>query len=572
MSGANIIIGIDFGTTYSGVSWALSTGAKDVRIINDWPNPHGSVGNNDKVPSVIAYDAEGKVSKWGYNVGLNDTNIFHWMKIMLDQSHKYYNETPRIHEMVIRMQRMGKRAEDVVTDYLTCLWEYTIDHLKRKKGSDVRELYSLKVVLTVPAVWSAVAKDKTLRAAKRAGMPVGSQLVTEPEAAALALLKQKTKEESVGVGDGLVVCDAGGGTVDLISYKVESLKPLKIRECVIGDGDLCGSVFLDLAFEQHIRTLVGRDVYAKIKAKEIKKMFREFEFGIKRSFTQDDKAPLSVDLNGAGHSPEIGIEDDTIKIETNTLRAIFDFICDKTQALVEKQLQGIKKKGMNAKAIALVGGFGESKYLHNYLKTANIRDQVRVLQEPGAISAVCRGATLWGLEQNHATSFLSRIARTSYGICFAVPFDPKNPNHYQEDKWWDEAKRIWRAKNQMRWLLTRGDEVVEGRVLKGATYHALVLKDTDTGDWSSTETLWYSDSAIPPARRVDPAVKKLCSVAYSIPYKDIRKAPTYMSGGKIWRDIFYSRDILCGGANLEFSVTYNNRMLRSVDVEYVNDY
>jgi len=32
----------------------------------------------------------------------------------------------------------------------------------------------------------------------------------------------------------------------------------------------------------------------------------------------------------------------------NTLRAIFDSICDKIQALVEKQLQGIKKKGMKA--------------------------------------------------------------------------------------------------------------------------------------------------------------------------------------------------------------------------------
>ena len=44
-------------------------------------------------------------------------------------------------------------------------------------------------------------------------------------------------------------------------------------------------------------------------------MFREFEYGIKRSFTHDDTAPLTVDLRGAGDSPEVGIEDDTIKIE-----------------------------------------------------------------------------------------------------------------------------------------------------------------------------------------------------------------------------------------------------------------
>jgi len=178
----------------------LATGTKDVRIINDWPNPHGVLANQDKVPSAIAYDEEGEVSKWGYKVGINDTESFRWIKIMLDPSSKYFTEAPHIKEMLARMNSMGKSAEDIVTDYLTCLWKYTIDHLKRKKGNDFRELYTLKVVLTVPAVWSPLAKDKTLRAAKRAGMPVGSQLVTEPEAAALALLKQKSDEQTIRVG------------------------------------------------------------------------------------------------------------------------------------------------------------------------------------------------------------------------------------------------------------------------------------------------------------------------------------------------------------------------------------
>jgi len=119
---------------------------------------------------------------------------------MLDPSSKYFAETPHIKEMLARMASIGKSAEDIATDYLTCLWEYTIDHLKREKGNNFRELYTLKVVLTVPAVWSPLAKDKTLRAAKRAGMPVGNQLVTEPEAVALALLERKSDEQMIRVG------------------------------------------------------------------------------------------------------------------------------------------------------------------------------------------------------------------------------------------------------------------------------------------------------------------------------------------------------------------------------------
>jgi len=75
--------------------------------------------------------------------------------------------------------------------------------------------------------------------------------------------------------------------------------------------------------------------------------------------------------------------------------------------------------------------------------------------KPSSISAVCRGATLWGLEQSHATSFLSRIARTSYGIVYKQPWDSTNPNHQPSDKLWDSSRSSWMAHGQMTWLLKR---------------------------------------------------------------------------------------------------------------------
>jgi uncharacterized protein YxjI len=39
------------------------------------------------------------------------------------------------------------------------------------------------------------------------------------------------------VGDAFVICDAGGGTVDLISYEITQLKPsLELKELVPGKG------------------------------------------------------------------------------------------------------------------------------------------------------------------------------------------------------------------------------------------------------------------------------------------------------------------------------------------------
>ncbi|KAF8437045.1 hypothetical protein BGX38DRAFT_1274180 [Terfezia claveryi] len=565
-----IIIGIDFGTTYSGVSWAL-TSSKRVNIINDWRNLYGAVGNQDKVPSSITYTANGRVNNWGYMVDDVKEEPFQWIKIMLDPSHKYFNDTAQRKQVSARLERLGKTPEDVVADYLKCLWDYTIEHLKRRKGDDFQSVYTVKVVLTVPAVWSAVAKDKTLKAARRAGIRTEIKLVTEPEAAALALLKDKCEETSVKVGDGLVVCDAGGGTVDLISYKVESLKPLKIRECVMGDGELCGSVFLDIAFEQHIRSLVGERQYdhGHIRPRDKKTMLRDFQFGTKRSFRKGQVTNIIVDLKGVQDDETMGIDEEVITISPNTLREIFDSICQKIQALLKKQLRGIQSKGITAKAIGLVGGFGESTYLYEYLQNAN--SDVRVIQEPGAISAVCRGATLWGLEQNHATSFLSRIARSSYGIVYQEPWDPTNPNHQPSDKHWDSAKSQWRARGQMTWLLKRGEEVVEGHVLKGAGHYSVSISPSDCGNWTRSENLYYSDAAVPPGRQDDSRVKQLCSLSFSIPYSDIRRQPTYTNEGKVWTNVYTSRDILCGGALLDYRIMYDGKLLQNVEANYVED-
>lgn len=60
--------------------------------------------------------------------------------------------------------------------------------------------------------------------------------VSEPEAAALATLKRVDGRCDIEDGDCFVVCDCGGGTVDLVSYAVRSTEPMVVRESVKGTG------------------------------------------------------------------------------------------------------------------------------------------------------------------------------------------------------------------------------------------------------------------------------------------------------------------------------------------------
>ena len=64
----------------------------------------------------------------------------------------------------------------------------------------------------------------------------------------------------LSVGDTFVVCDAGGGTVDSISYTIEQLEPaLQVKEAAPGSGALCGSTYLNRRFQEFLVSKLGRE-------------------------------------------------------------------------------------------------------------------------------------------------------------------------------------------------------------------------------------------------------------------------------------------------------------------------
>lgn len=131
------------------------------------------------------------------------------------------------------LRRTGKDAQTVVADYLTELWKHARAQLERRYGHCFITTTKMDVVLTVPAVWSDAAKDATLRAAERAGMGSSIMMISEPEAAAVYTLKS-IQPNHLRPGNNFIVCDAGGGTVDLISYEIEQESPLRVKESAEG--------------------------------------------------------------------------------------------------------------------------------------------------------------------------------------------------------------------------------------------------------------------------------------------------------------------------------------------------
>lgn len=219
---------------YSGVSWATDS-HRSIRVINDWPNPYSPIETSDKVPSKITY-RDGVPHDWGFSVDPREGYIS-FFKLLLDSDNAAWRGSNQVLDVARQLQILAKTPEDAAADYLQLLWEYTKNDIGRVRGDNAVNEYKLKVVMAVPAIGSQAVHEKIAEIARKARLPENVSFVSEPEAAALAVLRNRSTDgEPLRRGDCFVVCDAGSATVDLVSYEIKALSPLQLEECTIGDG------------------------------------------------------------------------------------------------------------------------------------------------------------------------------------------------------------------------------------------------------------------------------------------------------------------------------------------------
>lgn len=146
------------------------------------------------------------------------------------------NETPA-QRTAKALGKLGIAPVKVVSDFLKAVRETTATAMETTYGAKWIEGCKTVFVLTIPAIWDDSARDLMVQAAQNAGYGVhliDFHLVTEPEAAAAYSLH--SRPHNLNRGDSFVICDAGGGTVDLISYRIVDTDPLRIVECARGTG------------------------------------------------------------------------------------------------------------------------------------------------------------------------------------------------------------------------------------------------------------------------------------------------------------------------------------------------
>jgi len=491
--GDRIIVGVDFGTTFSGVATVYTGTPDDIEIIKTWPGGNGIT--SDKVPTEIAYELPSSSSssekaatggaataptvKWGFLFKPEESRV-RCIKLFLDRSQKLpFYVSPL--ETAAQLKRVNKTVDDAVSDYLTQIHNHTMYTLTRRYGESFMASTKVDFVLTCPAVWSDAAKNKTLQAAERAGMGAKSQIqmISEPEAAAVYTLKA-IQPNHLKVGDNFIVCDGGGGTVDLIAYKIVSLNPIRVEESAVGTGGLCGSAFLNYRFEEHVRNRLGASRFDEMKQKKAKTWqmgLRYFEEFVKRNFNEDEHQEVNVPFPGLPDDEEVGLDSGFLVISADQIKDIFEPVVKEVCDLVQGQVDTLRVKGGVVSGIILVGGFGQSDYLYRKLKAhfssaapppyserpthaagagadPESFNSIEVMQPVYAWTAVVRGAVLRGLEGNMV---VSRKARMHYGTSYATVYD--ETKHSVSERYWSPLWERWMVSDRMQWHIAKGEAI-----------------------------------------------------------------------------------------------------------------
>ncbi|KAF8597346.1 hypothetical protein BDV93DRAFT_596743 [Ceratobasidium sp. AG-I] len=433
---SRIVLGFDIGTTCSAVSIILlMQGCKpEIQRVTKWPGQGDSQGSC-RLPSWIWYDENNRAVVFGaeaFNLPSAEAEASGWQLAKYFKLHLHPSDMAPASGFQLEALPSGVSISQIYTD----LFQYLYSHTKlffEERNLDGKQTWrslsrNMKIVVAYPNGWGARQQGVLRSAAVQAGLSSESSaherivFVSEAEAS-LQYCMELMQTSSLAVGTNIVICDAGGSTVDTTVYNVTKNNPmLRLHEVKSSACIQAGSIFVDAKAERYIKRLIGR---ASASGDNIdvdtEHARREFSMHVKPGFSGSEES-LSVKVgNRRLNRPQMGIGGGRMKLTSTVVKSFFDTCVTPILASVAMQADG----DSTFQYYFLVGGFGDSPYLQATLMAQlNLPGRLFACNDPGG-KAVADGAAIWEV----ARSVDARATRYAYGIEALITRDKYDAEH-----------------------------------------------------------------------------------------------------------------------------------------------
>ncbi|KAH7078168.1 hypothetical protein BKA63DRAFT_552283 [Paraphoma chrysanthemicola] len=495
-----LVIGLDFGTTYTGVAYATPLGTicplSEITVIKDW-GP--DMKNHDKVPSVISYNPSEDFQQWGSSLSLDAVTMVR--KKLEICHHSLRGELDLVVQVLEGMRNLNfdgliraskdrrlpiyacKSPEQIITDYLAKVFTY-LDNTVANFRESFRKHTKTDLVITIPTDWPYEALNSTYRAITKAGFSSVNfprlndpMFVTESEAAArytVRYYKDTQKMDFLKDNSYFVLCDAGGGTVDVVSYEVVKTYPtLQLKQIGRPTGKKCGSIFINERFKRWLRAQIGDENWEKLdpemkldrtasydsETPAMRSLMDEFDIR-KERFDATETRDIRFDLPEPLDNLDAGeVRSGEVTIPRQCMESFFDACLEDIIPMLRHHMAQIESLASGKpKNLFLVGGFGSSPYLQHYIQKAMKVYRIKFRTPDTSWTAVVQGAVACGVDNVQISSIRKgRASKSSYGVCMNEAFQAES--HTSKDLIKERNGKMY-AIAQLIWLINQGDLIL----------------------------------------------------------------------------------------------------------------
>ncbi|XP_049340670.1 heat shock 70 kDa protein 12A-like [Astyanax mexicanus] len=425
MADHRVFIAVDLGMDFSGYCFKI---AESEQIQQPkWGKEFGF--NTPKTPTCILFDGDQKFFKFGYDAIM--TKKDEAKQLYLFDNFKMELHKNKLHRDVMLTSKNGKkmRAMTVFSESLRFMKDHALETIGKHTAGVKYSASDATWILTVPAIWSAAAKQFMREAATEAGLVTESEpdrliIALEHEAASVwckQLTHKQFMEEDLTEAEAIMkvpgtqymVADCGGVNINITVHEVMEGGHLK-------ELNWATKTFVDpKPIDKHFKECLRETFYEKMcdaleekHPSDLQKLMYDYN-GDFKFLSNLEQLVRKVEEKGASSrgSPEtqrriLQIGDKLKLLHDNRIRSI--------ESLIREILTGRKISYM-----FLVGGFALSPYVYSFVKE-KFEGRCKVLCPADAQMAVLNGAVTFGMRQNVVES---RISRYTYGIKIVEEFD-----------------------------------------------------------------------------------------------------------------------------------------------------
>ncbi|PIL25741.1 hypothetical protein GSI_11491 [Ganoderma sinense ZZ0214-1] len=431
-----LMLGIDVGTTFSGVSYAVLDPGEELSIhgITRYPGQE-NYPSNSKIPSILYYRQDGTLHSAGaeakapgMDIVAEDENLLlvEWFKLHLRPESL---GAAAISSEDLPPLPPRKTVVDIFADFLRYLFECARRYISENHVSGESLLNSVKdrieFVLSHPNGWEGLQQRKMRRAAVIAGLVPDTaaghsriHFVTEGEASLNFCINNKLAAQDM---ESVIIVDAGGGTIDISSYLFLSISPMSVEEAAPPDCILQGSTRVNVRLQEFLKGHLASSPFAN--EDDIKSMLNHFDESAKLVFKDERESSYIKFGSMKDNDPAVNIRHGQLMLSGSDMVTFFKPAIQSISNAIQTQRDGASSALSTA---FFVGGFAANPWLYSSLKKKLEARGVVVYRPDSPNKAVADGAVSFYLD--HFVS--SRVTKVTYGTKICVKYHPDDPEHF----------------------------------------------------------------------------------------------------------------------------------------------